>query len=499
MSFTRLVKRALRPIVKPFVEALAFRVADVAARASSADIEFDLHVMAALRSLAAGGDHRVIPPYDSAEPQKAEKKVRIGFFGNIANNAYNLTTCLRQLGYDAELVVEDGGVDVFLLNRPFWEDMEVECDTYEEGLTREREWRQPEYVRRVAYDPQLQGRFWGRYSAVPEVQALYRDAFGVDLPTDRAVLLAQQMGHWPYLLAMKRYDVIQLSGPAISMGAFCPRPYVVFPTGGDLFISPFEETVFGLLMRTGYRNAGHLLLGDASYFGYCDRLALTAQRTFAPFMINTEVYAPGQSDDVRARWMHKVGGKRFVLNVCRQAWEWKGNDRLIHAFQELRRAQLYSDWRLVLMHWGPDVEKTRKLIAELGLEAAVLWEKLVSKPLVRKYQRAADLVVDQFVMPGYGTSVLESMAAGKAVVMRPADERGQAYFKEPPPFLGAMQPEEIRAQIEKAHDDQFREDIGQKSYKWVNAHHGYLSTCNAYIGAYMSVLSCADRMRGPKN
>jgi hypothetical protein len=91
------------------------------------------------------------------------------------------------------------------------------------------------------------------------------------------------------------------------------------------------------------------------------------------------------------------------------------------------------------------------------------------------------------------------MAAGKAVVMRPADERGQAYFKEPPPFLGAMRPEEIRAQIEKAHDDHFRENIGQKSYKWVNAHHGYLSTCNAYIGAYMSVLSCADRMRGPKN
>jgi len=499
VSLKRLVKRALRPIVKPFVDALAFRVADVAARANSADIEFDLHVMTALRSLAASGDHHVIPPYDSAGPQKAGQKVRIGFFGNIANNAYNLTTCLRRLGYDAELGVEDGGFDVFLLNRPFWEDMEVECDTYEEGLTHEREWRQPEYVRRVAYDPQLQGRYWGRYSAIPEVQALYRDAFGLDLSMDRAVLLAQQMGHWPYLLAMKRYDVIQLSGPAISMGAFCPRPYVVFPTGGDLFISPFEETVFGLLMRTGYRNTGHLLLGDASYFDYCDRLTLNAHRTFAPFMIDTEIYAPGQSDEVRARWIHKVGGKRFVLNVCRQAWEWKGNDRLIHAFNELRQAQRYRDWRLVLMQWGPDVEKAMKLISELGLEAVVLWEKLVSKPLVRKYQRAADLVVDQFVMPGYGTSVLESMAAGKAVVMRPADERSQAYLKEPPPFLGAMQPEEIRAQIEKAHDDHFREDIGKESYKWVNAHHGYLSTFNAYIGTYMSVLSFANRMRGPKN
>ncbi len=488
MNLKQLVRSVLRPIARPVLDAIADWVAAKNAETVEEKVRFELHVLAALRSLGAGGDHRVLPPYDSARPQTNPKTIKIGFFGNIANNAYNLTKCLRRLGYDAELVVEDGFFETFPLSRPFWEDVEAECDTYDEGLRYEDRWRQPEFVRRVAFDGEMQARFQSRYSAVPEVQALYKDAFGAELSSDRALVLAQYMGHWPYLLAMQRYDVVQLSGAAISMGALCPKPYVIYPTGGDLFISPFEDTVFGLLMRSGYRHAGHLLLGEASFFGYCDRLMLSAPRTFAPFMIDTEIYAPGRNDDVRAQWMKRApGGTRFILNVCRQSWEWKGNDRLIRAFHDLLKDPQYQEWRLVLMQWGTDVEKTRQLIADLGLEAKVLWEKLSSKPLLRKRQQAADLVADQFVMSGYGTSVLESMAAGKAVVMRPPGADSQTHLKEQPPFLGAVQPEEICAQLRRAHDDHVREGIGKDSCAWIHAQHGYRSVFKAYVDAYESV------------
>lgn len=487
-----LVKRILRPMVQPWLEAIATRVAPKLGRGHlsvEADrIQLTLRVMAALRSLAQAGDHYVVLPHDSVRVARNPKEIRIGFFGNIANNAYNFTRCLRRLGYDAELVLEDGYLDTFPMNRPFWEDLEVECGTYEEGLTHEPRWTQPEFVRRVAFAPDMQARFQGRLTAVPEVQALYKDTFGKDLSADRALVLAQHMGHWPYLLAMKRYHVVQFSGAPIGLGPFCPHPYVVFPTGSDLFISPFEETVLGLRMRTGYRQASHLMVCETNYFEYLDRLELRAPRSFAPLMIDTDTYGPGSAADVRARWIRQVGGERFVLSVCRQSWEWKGNDRLVRAFAAFVKEPRHGEWRLVLTQWGPDVEQTKRLIADLGAGERVCWEPLASKPVVRKRQQAADLVADQFVMPGYGTSVLESLAAGRLVMMRPTDSEGLRYLGEAPPFLGAATLEEIRAGLEAACDDRVRKKRESESVEWVRKRHGYVCVNGIYMEAYESAL-----------
>ena len=88
---------------------------------------FELRVLAAARALAADGDHRVVLPTDASAPEERPGELKIGLFGNLANNAYIFAKCLRRLGYDAELVIEDGWFDAFLLNRPFWEDVEAEC------------------------------------------------------------------------------------------------------------------------------------------------------------------------------------------------------------------------------------------------------------------------------------------------------------------------------------------------------------------------------------
>ena len=87
---------------------------------------FELRLLTAARAVAAGGDHRVVLPTDTARAQKDPRELKIGLFGNIANNAYIFAKCLRRLGYDAELVVQEGWFDAFLLNRPFWEDVEAD-------------------------------------------------------------------------------------------------------------------------------------------------------------------------------------------------------------------------------------------------------------------------------------------------------------------------------------------------------------------------------------
>jgi glycosyltransferase involved in cell wall biosynthesis len=491
VSLARMIKKLLRPVTEPLLRELAARVSK--RQSVDASPQFDLNLFLALRAVADRKAHRVLLPQDAALPHRRLEDLKIGFFGNIANNAYNFVRCLRRLGYDAELVIEDGWFDTFLMNRPFWEDLEVTCRQDEDGLAYESTWVQPAYVRRVAYTPALQQQFQGRYGAIPEVQALYRQTFGLDIPSDTALILAQQMGHWPYLLAMSRYDVIQLSGAPISMGLFCPKPYVVFPTGSDLFISPFEETMLGMLMRAGYRSARHLLVCETNYPDYLSRLDLTAPQTFAPMMVDTDTYAPGKGGDIRDRWVADSGGERFILGVCRQSWLWKGSDRLVRGFHTFIARPHNRQWRLVLVEWGSDVDRTKGLISELKLEPYVLWERLASKPVLRKYQQAADLVADQFVMAGYGTSVLESMAAGRAVVMRPAKENTSCYLPALPPFLGATGPDDICVRFEAIAQGSERTLAEAASLEWVRRQHGYTSVADRYLQGYRSAL--ADTMQ----
>jgi glycosyltransferase involved in cell wall biosynthesis len=441
----------------------------------------------AARALAASGQHLVIRPTENARTVASLRGSRIGFFGNIANNAHNFARCLRRLGYQTELVIEDGWFDTFVMNRPFWEDVPAEAESYEAALAHEAKWTPPDWIRKVSYDLDLQLRYQKRLSAVDEVQALYKQAFEIDLPPDRALLLAQQMGHWPYLLAMKRYDVVQFSGAPISLAPFCPRPFVVFPTGSDLWVSPFEESVFGLLVRAGYRGAAHVLACEPAYAGHLRRMQ-RGSFSPAPMMIDTDRYLPGPAAEIRDRWTAASGGRRFLLASCRHTWLWKGNDRLIRGFAEFARNG-GGDWRLVLQSWGDDIDRSRALIHELGLEPLVIWEPLSSKSTLRLKQRAADLAADQFVVPGgYGTSVLEAMAAGKAVLIVPPPPDTVTHLSSPPPFVGASDPASISEALGRMSDDAARDAAGRAHLDWLRQVHGYESVAGSYLSAYARAL-----------
>lgn len=188
MIVKQLVRHALGPLVGPV-------------RALRDKIEFEVQIRRARRTLADGGRAWTCVP-TGTDGARAPGTVRVGFFGH---DARAFVEVMRQQGFEAELVVEDG----------------------------DARGGEPAYVRRVVFDARMQARFEQRRSAVPEVQALYREAFGAWPPDDLALLLAQQMGHWPALLAMKRYDVVQLAGPLADLGFFCPRPHVLCPRDED--------------------------------------------------------------------------------------------------------------------------------------------------------------------------------------------------------------------------------------------------------------------------
>lgn len=466
---------------------LSDRIARARARAAEREADraelFAQTVQAAARALATRGDCRVVEPVVRREADA--RPLRIGLFGNLANQAYITARALRRLGHDVEVVVQPNNIDAYPMSRPFWEEREGEIGALDEADALEGDWCAPKFVRVVPYDMDRQIAFQNRLSAVAEVIALYREATGVTLARDVALVLAQWMGHWDYIKAMADYDVVHLSMWPIALGAFCPRPYVACPLGGELYINAFQEDVQGLMMRAGFRGAAHLSIAETDYPRYLDRLETWAPRSFLPLVVDTDVYAPEPDEAaLREEWRARVGGERFVLGVCRQSWRWKGSDLLIRGFAAFH-AREGGAWRLLLQSWGDDLERSRALVTELGLDAVTTWLPMCAKPTLRKRQRAADVVADQFVMEGYGASVLESLAAGKPVVMAPVPQAARGHFRAgPPPLVGARCVEEIADALSMLADDRRRAEIAQASRQWVEREHGYKAQEALYVAMF---------------
>lgn len=463
-----------------------------AARERDAQVSFANLVHVATRGIAMAGDHRqILPVQSTADSATAPRKLRIGLFDNLANQAFITARALRRLGHDVDVVIQEKGFDSYPLARPQWEECDVEASDAASVSFERVAWEPPAFVRYVTYDQEMQARYMNRLSAADEVAALYRESFGKTLPQDWALVLAQHMAHWGYIRAMNDYDVVMLSMSCIMLGAFSPKPTVVLPLGGDLYIRAFDGDPTGLLFRAGFRQAGHLALPETDYFAYVERLQTRAPRSFLPLIVDTDVYRPGSEEALRADWKARIGGEHFVLGVCRQDWQWKGSDQLIRAFAAFRRDG-GQDWRLLLQSWGSDLARSRALVSELGLDDVTLWLAMCSKPLLRRRQRAADVVADQFVMEGYGASVLESLAAAKPVIIAPVPEAAKHHFRVgPPPFVGARSPAEIQAALQQLADPSERARIGAASRRWVEAEHGHATLAPLYMDVFEATVKRA--------
>lgn len=160
------------------------------------------------------------------------------------------------------------------------------------------------------------------------------------------------------------------------------------------------------------------------------------------------------------------------------AWT-KNNDWLFRGLAAFVQARPQAKPLLTLVAYGPDVEASKTLVAELGLGPFVQWLPIMPRREIMLLLAASDIGVGEFyVQPGvlWGGTGWEALASGRPLLQAfNFTEAGftSEFGHKPPPILDAKSPEEITAQIARIHDaaDKGRA-IGETGAAWFDEHGG---------------------------
>jgi glycosyltransferase involved in cell wall biosynthesis len=403
--------------------------------------------------------------------------MRIGLHGSIANNMYCLAKILRAQGYDAEYI--EHPADRYPMSQPIWED--VEATLALEAVDQMKEDPLQEVMRRSGWE----SPDW----VVPPVLARYNLAFWVRLalrirrcPVSRKELWRFITHQRELISRMSSYDWLIVCGIGV-VPAFCSGvPYLYWPHGGDIRILPFQaatayDRFFAAMLRVAISHATVKGTHDPTMVECFRKAGIQDAVAFLPFIVDVERYAPRPeaghgllSDEI----LERAKGKRILLLSARQDFYWKGTDRFIRAF--VRAVRDGAPLFLIVSRWGNDVKKTEAMLREGGVEHHVWYlEHVVSKPLLVRFYNLADVVVDQFAISAYGTTMLEAMACAKPVMIY-LDEanflRAWPEFRMPPVINVSDETGVYDALKEIGKGSIDLDEMGRHARAWIVEHHG---------------------------
>jgi glycosyltransferase involved in cell wall biosynthesis len=152
-------------------------------------------------------------------------------------------------------------------------------------------------------------------------------------------------------------------------------------------------------------------------------------------------------------------------------FEWKGQDRLLRALTALRQRRADCSVHLIFSGWGNDLQRARDFARANGLAQHVTFlDAGLSKPLLLEFFRAADFVVDQFIVGMTGTSALEAMACAAPVMMWVNDAVERHWGQ--PPVIQARTAEDIERALEDISLARLDlDEIGRRQQQWVLSQH----------------------------
>ncbi len=418
--------------------------------------------------------------------------MRIAIFDNLANSAYIQAKALHRLGHAVDLVLDP--IDRYAMSDPRWEDLDIELSTDDLTDPVFPTCQLPSWVRRQPGT--LAGRPNAHASRPTRALRNLWKALGLGSATVLAVRHGGRLGAWMaaerawVIHTLATYDCVIAYGMGSVWAALAGVPFLAQTWGGDITMLPFYDTgdwesheilplpgprgelfTQAKLQRMGYEHARRILLTDPRFTPYVERLGHSRKSVHLGFLIDVEKYVPGPEVELR-RSLLKGGDGLIVFVPSRQDWHWKGSDRLLRGFAQV--AHTHPEAVLVCAGWGADLERSRRLIGELGIgDRTRLLPYAMSKVRLRRYYCAADIVADQFTVGSYGSSALEAMSCARPLLINLEHDRFEGRFSTFPPVMNTSEPGEIAEALTRLIDDpQLRAELGSQGREWVITHHG---------------------------
>ena len=378
--------------------------------------------------------------------------MKILILGNMGNAGYAVAKGLRKKNIDVDLAVNISGFGMAL---PEWEDGNISdnIDPYSVSFSKiKKVWKAPEWIHYFDFKNKLskKSRFFGKLKA------------RIDL-----------------VRMIRRYDIVEAHFPFSIYPQFSGKPYVPYDAGA-IREFPYHNDFNYKLAKRSYRKAKKILFtnSDTIPIFHKEKYIEKEKLEFVPFAIDSDKYKPLDASNLR-RDLLKKNEDFLIFSPSRQHWQkynGKGNEKMIKAFAKFVKNFPNSRW--VIPNWGLDVDKSKNLIKALKIEEKITWINPLPKNKLIEHYNAADVVIDQAELGGWGSSTLESMSCGKPTITSWAGEDRKnegdviSCFGESPPTLHGYYVDEIfNNLLELRKNEEYRKSLGEKCRDWVKKTH----------------------------
>lgn len=279
---------------------------------------------------------------------------------------------------------------------------------------------------------------------------------------------------------------------------------IIIPYGSDLYDIPFRNYRFEISLdfirsifwkhQAKYQikayNKTKILVSDDGYELYAtalEKLNLKCLNVGIPMLYNFENIDNFENQQI---WSFLEQYDFVVFNHSRQHWKsyevgledfnhfggLKRNDKLINAFSKFLKQTLYENPLLVLFEYGPDVDKTKKLINDLNIHQYIRWMPIMQRKNIMYGLSRATLSTNAFRenKTDIGGVCYESFASGVPHINNciEAIENPKHKFYQSPMIHALSEDDILNIFLDYEKNTQKYKKIGQESKEWFDEHLG---------------------------
>jgi glycosyltransferase involved in cell wall biosynthesis len=290
---------------------------------------------------------------------------------------------------------------------------------------------------------------------------------------------------------LRKFDVIACSGYAPLWAVWAKRPFVFASYGSDLdqvakqgwsgvsqgslnIITKMFWALFKYYYVWSIRKAKAFLISPYQ-IKTAKSLGLKNLHFFS-HIIDTDIIRPmglRQRRHEKLKMRKKLNCDLILFHPTRQIWtdraiaDCKGNDQVFEAFARFLK-EYRKRAKLIVVEKGWDVDASKKLVKELGIEDNVVWLSSMPRREMCRLYNVVDIVLDQFVVGVLALVSVEAMACGTPVLTYVGCSPKDMFYDEMPPILNVHRKRDIwHGMMRLAGSKKERDRLGKFGRKWV--------------------------------